>query len=454
MTDTSRISRHIILVGFMGSGKSTVGKLLSERLHCPLYEGDAAIEEYSGQSIPDIFAKDGEEAFRAIELEVMQQILRKPAGIIMTGGGIVTTKKSRLILNAAPSLNVWLQVKFEDAAQRVQQDNSNMRPLFADKDAAKKRFDERLKWYQEVADVTIEASNKSPNEIADVIIQEIDKVGPTHTQHCYIIGDPVSHSFSPYLHNTVYRLLGVHDTFIYEAMQVKNDELTEVMQKIRSPQTRGVSVTVPHKVAVLPYLDVVDPLAQHIGAVNTIVNDSGILHGYNTDAEGVLVPLLSRTKTDNLKDLKVLILGAGGAARAAVCATAQAGATVTVANRTYKKAQELADTAHGTASSLEDIQERLTSFDIIVNTTSVGMGKIGNTDTPLPHASFNKNQIVFDAVYAPHETQLIKDAKKSNAQVIYGLEMLGTQAVGQIKRFTGKDINVERVMKILKARIT
>ena len=268
---------------------------------------------------------------------------------------------------------------------------------------------------------------------------------------CYIIGDPVKHSFSPFLHNAVYKKLGIDKGYHYDTEHVESRDLSDAVQRMRSPEVRGVSVTVPHKIAVMRYLDTIDPLAERIGAVNTIVNEDGNLHGYNTDAEGIIKPILQRTQTENLNGKTALVVGAGGAARAAVLALAEAKATVTVTNRTHAKAQELADEVNGKTTKMSAIDA--SEYDIVFNATSVGMGEQNNHDTPLPHAHFKKDQIVFDAVYVPHETQFLKYAQNSGANVIYGIEMLATQATGQIKRFTGHDVQLQTVLDILKEKL-
>lgn len=265
-------------------------------------------------------------------------------------------------------------------------------------------------------------------------------------KRCYIIGDPVAHSFSPRLHNMVYEQLGVAHQFTYEAIEVSPKELEQAVQDMKKSDVAGVSVTVPHKIAIMKYLDDIDRLSERIGAVNTVVNRKGKLHGFNTDAIGVITPLLQRTQTTNLDGKKVLIIGAGGAARAAAFVCKDNGARVTISNRTAAKARELAELID--AEVTNDLVS-VSDYDIIFNATSVGMGAPNNTDTPLPNVIFSKNQIIFDAIYTPHDTQLLKDAKAQRATTIYGVEMLAAQAIGQIKHFTGYDVGLDIVTRIL-----
>jgi shikimate dehydrogenase len=443
------VNKHVILVGFMGSGKSTVGKLYAQQNGLPLYDCDQTIVEMRGMNIPDIFSNEGETAFRKYELEALKATLAKPLGIVITGGGIVSTDEGRKLLTDIDAATVWLRVSFEDAAKRVQEDRHNQRPLFADLKKAEKLFLERQKWYQQVAGFTLD-TDATPQTIVDNLISLLHP----NAKRCYIIGDPVTHSFSPYLHNRIYRDLGIDDAFCYQAEHVTPDELSNAAGRMRIPNVRGVSVTVPHKVTIMKYLDKIDPLAEKVGAVNTVVNENGVLHGYNTDAEGVVLPLLEHLGKSGLNEKQVLVIGAGGAARAAVFGLRQADAEIAITNRTIEKAQTLAEASSSKVLTVDKAMSHIDTFDIIFNATSVGMGKPGNTDTPLPNVKFSKDQIVFDAVYSPHETQLLRDAKHDGAAAIYGIEMLGTQAIGQIKRYTGHSVDLQTVMKILKDKLS
>jgi shikimate dehydrogenase len=159
------------------------------------------------------------------------------------------------------------------------------------------------------------------------------------TKICMVIGDPIAHSLSPQLHNAGYQALGIDDKFVYIAAQVKVNHIEDFIKGIRAMNIRGVSCTMPHKLAVMKYLDVIDETAKTIGAVNTIVNQEGILTGYNTDWLGAVTPL---EKLTSLKNKEVAVLGAGGAARAIIFGLTKKGAKVTIFNRTREKAEEIA----------------------------------------------------------------------------------------------------------------
>lgn len=252
------------------------------------------------------------------------------------------------------------------------------------------------------------------------------------TKICMVIGNPIEHSLSPQIHNAGYEKLGIDGKFVFVACNVQIDKLDNFIKGVRSMGIRGVSCTIPHKVKVIEFLDEIDETARKIGAVNTIVNSNGVLRGYNTDWEGIVTPLENITK---IKDKKVAVLGAGGAARAVVFGVMKKGGSVTIFNRTFEKAQKLAHEFGCMAESSLNIK-KIKDMDIIVNATSIGLGSV--KDTPLPKDFITKNHIVFDVIYQPMETQLLKDAKDKGAKIIYGFEMLLQQAIAQFKLYTNK----------------
>lgn len=264
------------------------------------------------------------------------------------------------------------------------------------------------------------------------------------TQMCVIIGDPVDHSLSPAMHNAAYTALGIDDQFVFTAAHVSVDKIQEAVQAVRTLGIRGLTCTIPHKMEVIPYLDTVDPIAQRIGAVNTVVNNNGILTGYNTDWLGTVLPLENVT---SLAGKKVALIGAGGAARAMAYGVTQRGAHVTIFNRTQKNAEILAQEVGGQARSIKDINQ-VSKHDIVINATSLGMGT-KKDETPVPSQFLHKNQIIFDAVYAPRETRFITEASQAGAYCIYGLEMLLYQGIEQFELYTGKKAPIEVMRSVL-----
>lgn len=264
------------------------------------------------------------------------------------------------------------------------------------------------------------------------------------TKICLIIGDPIGHSLSPAMHNAAYEALKIDDQFVYLGANVNVKNIQSVVKAMRVMNWRGLTCTIPHKVALLPYLDEIDPVARKIGAVNTVVNETGILKGYNTDWLGAVTPL---EKITRLKNKKVSVLGAGGAARAIVYGLLKKGAQVTIYNRTLANALKLAQEFDCRGKDLKNIQEIKTS-DIIINSTAVGM-KPWENESLIPKEYINKNQIVFDIVYNPYKTRLLQMAEKKGARIIHGLEMLLHQGTAQFELYTGRKAPLEVMKKIL-----
>ena len=269
------------------------------------------------------------------------------------------------------------------------------------------------------------------------------------TRVCGIIGDPIEHSMSPVMHNAAFEVLGLD--YAYLPFRVRREELPEAIAGIRALNLVGLNVTLPHKVSVIPLLDKLDPLAERMGAVNTIVNESGGLAGYNTDAPGFLQALLS--KGIEPEGRKIVILGAGGAAKGISFILAEAGANLVILNRTLSRAEELASQIaqyyhkklEAMALSEENLSKALNGADVLVNTTSMGMVP-GVDQTPVPAKLLKSDMTVFDIVYNPLETRLLREAKAVGARTIDGLDMLVWQGVLAFEKFTGQKAPFE-IMK-------
>jgi shikimate dehydrogenase len=252
-----------------------------------------------------------------------------------------------------------------------------------------------------------------------------------------VIGDPVAHSLSPVMQNAAFGAL--HMDCYYGAFRVKPGDLTEAVNGARLLGFGGLNVTIPHKEAVIRFIEG-DDMARAIGAANTIDLRNGV--AYNTDAYGALHAL--RDGGVSVKGSRVLVLGAGGAARAVVYILAKNGATVTVANRTVEKAAGLAAymREHGDVfgTGLDGLREKVEIADIVVNTTSVGMG---DGETLVTADMLSPKQTVFDLVYKPLETPLLKEAKKAGAKTIDGITMLARQGARSFEIWTGEKAPVE-----------
>lgn len=242
-----------------------------------------------------------------------------------------------------------------------------------------------------------------------------------------IIGDPIDHSLSPNIHNAAFNALGMDCTYI--AYRIPRDELEAGVMSLKQIKIAGFNVTIPHKIAMMEFLDEQSPECNIIGAVNTVTNDDGRFVGYNTDMDGFLEPIKRRNITISGSD--VLLLGAGGAARAIVAGFAkEKAAKITIANRTKEKGQEIAGFASGLGIksdtvTLEEAGNIAGKHRFVVNATSVGLK---NEHSPISTSTINQDNVVYDIVYMPMNTDLITQSKKKSARVIYGYEMLLSQA--------------------------
>jgi len=257
-------------------------------------------------------------------------------------------------------------------------------------------------------------------------IYRIDQVDAA-TRVYGVAGDPIEHSLSPVIMNTALRRENVNG--VYLPLHAKT--LKDLLHCVREIPLHGLSITMPYKQAILPHLDNTDAHTTKIGACNTVVRgQDGKLYGFNTDVAGVVRPLEQRL---SIEKTKVLVLGAGGAARAAVFGLKERGAEIWILNRTAVKAQKLARQAK--AHSIKRADLRKIAFDVIVNATPVGMGN--TRDCPLKDEEIQA-RVVFDMVYDPVETHLLQVARAKGIAVIPGVEMFVQQAARQFEIWTGK----------------
>lgn len=257
-----------------------------------------------------------------------------------------------------------------------------------------------------------------------------------------VMGDPIKDSKSPLMHTAGYQALGIERDFIFLPSEVKPENLEKAMNSARNLQIRGISVTMPHKQEIIKYLDILDDDAEEIGAVNTIVNEDGEMVGYNTDWIGAVKALKKKT---HLSGKKVAVIGTGGAARAVIFGLIKSGAKVKVFSRDPDKTRDVGKDFGVEVVSVKDLDE-VKNYDIIINASPVGMQQ---DETPVKKELLNQNQIVFDLVYTPKETRLIKEAKEKGAVVIYGYEMLLYQGVEQFKIYTKYEAPVREMEEAL-----
>ncbi|MCX8150066.1 MAG: shikimate dehydrogenase [Candidatus Bathyarchaeota archaeon] len=265
-----------------------------------------------------------------------------------------------------------------------------------------------------------------------------------------VIGDPVAHSLSPTLHNAAFAALKMD--CIYLAFQVKSDELENALRGMRSLGIAGLNVTMPHKSAVIPFLDEVEPTAGFLESVNTISNNGGKLLGFSTDGIGALNAL--KGNGVKLSDKKILLLGGGGTAKAIAYALAAEVTKLVILNRSPQKIPYLTESLNRqfsgrvTGGLLEPsaLLKNLKDADVLINATSVGMHPDDAHSLVEPNL-LKSSLTVMDVVYNPLETRLVKDAKKAGAQVISGVEMLIHQGAASFEIWTGKPAPIEVMRK-------
>lgn len=277
----------------------------------------------------------------------------------------------------------------------------------------------------------------------------------TDTRLCAVIGNPVEHSLSPAMHNAAFQEAGLN--YVYVAFRV--EDVAGCMAGMRAlPSFRGVSVTIPHKMAVMPHLDEIDELARNVGCVNTVTNEDGHLAGTTTDGPGTLRAF--HEAGVSLDGRRVLFVGSGGAVRAVAFAIAQETAVeaITILGRTPERVAAIVeDLAEKTPvdvapGPLEVLPEAMEESDVVIQGTPVGMYPHEDA-TPVPRELFRREHVVFDMVYRPHNTRLLAEARQAGCTVIHGVEMLINQAVLQFERWTGVPAPVEAMRNAVLAEL-
>lgn len=255
------------------------------------------------------------------------------------------------------------------------------------------------------------------------------------TELCAVLLHPAAHTRSPAMHNAAFRALGLDARFL--AFDVEPERLADALSGARALGFRQLAISIPHKEAVIEHLDELEWAARAISAVNTVTREGERLVGANTDWLG-LVRALARH--GELAGRRAVVLGAGGAARAAVFGLKQQGARVHVLNRTVEKAGRLArELGADGAGALGDLAK--TEYDLLVNATRVGLAD--ETKSPVEKTALRAGSIVFDTIYEPAETKLIRDARAAGAEAVGGKWMLVYQAVEQIRIWSGREVDPE-----------
>ncbi len=276
-----------------------------------------------------------------------------------------------------------------------------------------------------------------------------------------VLGHPIKQSYSPLMHNISFELAGLD--YIYLPFDVPTSGLKAALKGMLALGIKGMNVTVPHKEKIVEFLTEISEEASIVGAVNTIVNENGVLHGYNTDVNGVLDTILPYK--DDLADQKVAIIGAGGAARSVIYSLIRNFKLeeMILLNRTEQKAESLKE--YFAAKMLydkfkvyelvpPDITEVLKECKMIINTTSIGMFPETDDSATTIAESFHKDQIIFDVVYNPIKTKFLQIAESQGAEVIGGLKMFVGQGAKAYELWTGQEMQKDKIYKTLEAYLS
>lgn len=461
--------RRIVFVGFRGTGKTEIGKIVAERMHLPFIDTDNLIEQKTGRSIPNIFHEDGEERFRAVEREVIATLPAEDC-IVSTGGGAVIDPTNMEHLRKE-SVVVLLFADIDTIEQRLKRSPRPPLTGLPLREEIAELTDRRRQHCRAAADVCIDTSDTTPDSAADRVMHMLKKgvvdqqkraagvaffrtgrIPPPAlrrleeillgtgrdplTRLLGVAGYPCAHSKSPGLFNALF----AHYHLNYHYTWFEDPKLDKIMDVARALDAKGLSITIPFKHDVIEYLDEVDEhAAQQIGAVNTVVFSCRTAIGYNTDWMGVRKPLVS------MKGVKAVLLGAGGVAAGAAYALTDLEMDVTILNRTPANAKTLAGRfgCHwGGWDEFDKIKP-----DLVVNATPLGMQP--DTRSPLREDQISGGMTVFDLVYTPPNTPLIEAARRAGCTTITGIEMFIEQAREQFYLFFGIDVPAEKVRELL-----
>ncbi|MDZ5712295.1 shikimate dehydrogenase [Jeotgalibacillus haloalkalitolerans] len=262
-----------------------------------------------------------------------------------------------------------------------------------------------------------------------------------------VIGHPIRHSKSPFMHNNWLKESGIEGH--YEAIEVSPEQLKDQVERFKELGYKGFNVTIPHKETIIPFLDEIDPAAKLLGAVNTVVIEDGKCTGYNTDGRGFLMSLLTKRSESDIHHAQILVLGAGGAAKGIIGALKAFGAErISIANRTSAKAATLAEQQQvsGEGLDLKSAEKQLHRFDIVINTTSVGMVP-DVLQMPVDTSLMKKGALAADIIYNPLSTQFLKTAESAGAESLNGIGMFVWQGALAFEKWTTEKPDTNYMIK-------
>jgi len=463
--------RRLVLIGYRGTGKSSIGRHIAETLGFPHIDVDNLIEEKEKRTIQEIFKTDGEDGFRSIETRIIEHLPDTPA-VISTGGGAILRSANIRALRRKSQV-ILLTSSEEMIAKRI---GGTSRPSLTGlslTDEIHITLEERMPLYREAADILYDSTGKTPRQASGEVLQLIrpgkhqsDEIKsrqklvnwtlktsipePAHKPllatvpdtsiRLYgILGYPCMHSLSPPIWNRLFQNLEIPARYTW----FECPDPAKFIPAAEQAGVRGLSVTIPHKKTVMPLLDEIRNDAKVIGAVNTILLLDGKRYGFNTDWKGIYRPL------EGIEGDIAVILGAGGAAPSAVYAASMRGFKPIILNRTVERARELGRHFGIESGAISDFNRY--HPDLVINATSVGMKSHGSAAnmTPVPISSLTPDMHVFDLVYTPAETPLLQGALKQGCSIIVGTEMFIHQLIEQFKILTGVDVQADIIRRWL-----
>ena len=437
---------RVIFLGFRYSGKSTIGQALAQKHNLKFIDIDRTIEKKQNKTITEIVDRNGWKYFRELELNEYKHHLNEDSILISCGGGFAVNEyfanEENELLKQESGLKILLTTDIQTIRERIIYDfnnnkNCKNRPSF-DKNNKQLNdiinenidvFEKRKELYNSIDfDCKIDTSNI---KIAIEILK---------CKLFCVVGYPVWHSLSPEIHNFLYKIQDLND-FVYTKCEIKPEKIDKLKEIIKFFNFRGLSITSPYKQEVMKMVDVLDDTARQIDAVNTLfIDDNGKIYGYNTDYIGVLNALEENT---DLTNKKVAIFGSGGGAKSAVIACLERTKDVVLFNRTKEKNNDFAKQNNIKSCSLEEYKPE--DYDIIINATIVGLG---TKESILKRNQILAKHIVFDMVYNPLKTTLLKNAISKGAKVIYGTNMLIHQAIRQHEIYTKQIALPKQVLQV------
>jgi len=450
---------RIVLTGFRGTGKTRVGELLAHMLGVPFFDTDALIEKRVGMTIYEIFQKHGEEYFRKKECETIAS-LKLADSVVSTGGGAIMNPSNVTALRQGSTVFLLTadDRTVEQRISRTERPSLTKLPL---REEIHELQAIRRPFYIASADFCINTTRKNANETALVLRhilaegtltlkdatsllsfvrrtpiapEEADALELTLTSpgrdpltRIYAVaGNPCNHSLSPILFNRLFSQYRMNCHYT----RLCWPDFGEIIREAKKTDIRGLSVTVPFKKEALDYIGEADEHVKAIGAANTLVMCEGTIFGFNTDWTGIRDPVR------HLKGSRAAVIGAGGAAAAAVYALQSLDMDVTIFTRSPAKAEDLAARFSVQVEPLSGISK--TEPDVLINATPVGMGS--DTWSPVEVSMLKQGMTVYDLVYTPADTPLLKAARKAGCITIPGTEMFVGQACAQFRCFTGIEV--------------